>query len=742
MMDRNPLGQSQDPQRLVSNVTPVGITPMQYGVNTTLATAMAKAGQVLQAGVGVGTQIANNKTKEYEDLLKDQGVAIALAKKDILLPQLDDTANAIDEATRQQKDLNTKINKNSGLNGTEIKPWNQQDSIQKYKDIESLKQVDSSLKGLTDKQEKLRLANEYVPKGNAAARAYYDTKVVSDLGNASLNLQAAIDANPMMTPAQIESLTQSIRGRYTKEYLQSGATDAAVYFSQGFDKVANQIKETSFRQAVMQVQDNAGIASRLQTLQIQDATTNPNTPKIVTPLTPGGQVVTAVSPVNGEMTITGKFNENRPGHKHHGVDIAKPAGSPVKTAVSGTVTKVAYEPGYGNYVAVKNVDGKMTLYAHLESSNVKVGDKLGKGTLLGKVGSTGRSTGPHLHFEVSDSNGNRIDPVAYINNLNIPPASKATAMIATGNATVSTAKTATPNNQQMLRNTGTVNGIAQQFQIYGAAKGQKKAEELIDEIFKQTIDKGIPAERAYDILNQFIKTAEEKVIKEKGEDPTSILALRQLQQYKSDGVMRKLSSYEVARVNQVTNLREADTTQNRNIDANWFNSYKELVSTGTDPGTAAAMTSQQFGNPSKNVMQWVSLHNTANNQAASQQRQQQKESEQKSTKASEDATKLKEAQQRTRNTTAKQNINSITGGAFESLGIERPTGAQLILIKTKAKELVDSKNYDSGTALKKAAKEVGLPTLSTKTSPTTKPSGGGPKPTSRTSAMGAALGNR
>ena len=95
MVDRNPLGQAQDPQRLVSNVRPVAITPAQYGVDTSLATGMAKANQVLLQAMNMGTQIANNKQKENEALLKDQGKAIAIAKRDLIAPELGQTANAI-----------------------------------------------------------------------------------------------------------------------------------------------------------------------------------------------------------------------------------------------------------------------------------------------------------------------------------------------------------------------------------------------------------------------------------------------------------------------------------------------------------------------------------------------------------------------------------------------------------------------------------------------------------------------
>jgi len=94
---------------------------------------------------------------------------------------------------------------------------------------------------------------------------------------------------------------------------------------------------------------------------------------------------------------------------HKGMDLAAPAGTPVVAALPGKVTSVGYEPGYGNNVVVEHGDGLRTRYGHLASINVKVGDMVTSDDTLGKVGSTGRSTGAHLHFEVTRM-GRPIDP--------------------------------------------------------------------------------------------------------------------------------------------------------------------------------------------------------------------------------------------------------------------------------------------------------------------------------------------
>jgi murein DD-endopeptidase MepM/ murein hydrolase activator NlpD len=96
---------------------------------------------------------------------------------------------------------------------------------------------------------------------------------------------------------------------------------------------------------------------------------------------------------------------------HRGVDLAAPQGTPVLAALEGRVVYVGTEKGYGNTVVVEHGRGFRTRYAHLAGLAVRAGDNLKAQQLLGTVGSTGRSTGPHLHFEITQS-GECIDPRA------------------------------------------------------------------------------------------------------------------------------------------------------------------------------------------------------------------------------------------------------------------------------------------------------------------------------------------
>lgn len=85
---------------------------------------------------------------------------------------------------------------------------------------------------------------------------------------------------------------------------------------------------------------------------------------------------------------------------HKGLDIKGETGDPVKCTASGTVTMAEYDGGYGNSVVINHHNGLTTKFGHMSRLNVKAGDEVNAGDVIGFVGSTGRSTGPHLHYEV------------------------------------------------------------------------------------------------------------------------------------------------------------------------------------------------------------------------------------------------------------------------------------------------------------------------------------------------------
>jgi murein DD-endopeptidase MepM/ murein hydrolase activator NlpD len=117
-----------------------------------------------------------------------------------------------------------------------------------------------------------------------------------------------------------------------------------------------------------------------------------------------------VWPVDGP--ITSSFGL-RWGRMHEGIDIGVGFGTPIRAAAAGTVIHAGWLGGYGNLVVVDHGGGLSTAYGHQQEIYVSSGQQVDQGTVLGEVGSTGNSTGPHLHFEVR-VNGSAIDPLGYL----------------------------------------------------------------------------------------------------------------------------------------------------------------------------------------------------------------------------------------------------------------------------------------------------------------------------------------
>ncbi|WP_165305108.1 peptidoglycan DD-metalloendopeptidase family protein [Pedobacter sp. SYP-B3415] len=122
-------------------------------------------------------------------------------------------------------------------------------------------------------------------------------------------------------------------------------------------------------------------------------------------------------PYSGRITSTFGQRENPFGfgnaERHKGVDIKGNTGDPVKATAQGRVTFAGYRGGYGKCIVLKHANGFETLYGHLSRINVEEGDRIKIGQLIGRIGSTGRSTGPHLHYEVH-RNGKFVNPKGFL----------------------------------------------------------------------------------------------------------------------------------------------------------------------------------------------------------------------------------------------------------------------------------------------------------------------------------------
>lgn len=123
-----------------------------------------------------------------------------------------------------------------------------------------------------------------------------------------------------------------------------------------------------------------------------------------------------VRPVTS-YTLTSGFKD-RSRHNHEGVDLAAPRGTAVYAAKRGVVTFVGWADGYGRKIMINHGSGIVTVYAHLDSFSVKQGQTVWAGKRIGRVGMSGRTTGPHLHFEVL-KNGAVSDPAKWLRKLGV-----------------------------------------------------------------------------------------------------------------------------------------------------------------------------------------------------------------------------------------------------------------------------------------------------------------------------------
>ncbi len=135
------------------------------------------------------------------------------------------------------------------------------------------------------------------------------------------------------------------------------------------------------------------LGSALSSAQTISASTPTISPVVTKPLDQkliiSSAFGTRISPFSGEH------------EQHEGLDIPAQAGSPILATGNGKVTYAGYAPGYGNLVEIDHGQGYATRYGHAQTLLVKTGDTVKQSQIIATVGSTGRSTGPHLHFEVS-----------------------------------------------------------------------------------------------------------------------------------------------------------------------------------------------------------------------------------------------------------------------------------------------------------------------------------------------------
>lgn len=215
--------------------------------------------------------------------------------------------------------------------------------------------------------------------------------------------QATIQAKESLEEAKAgqEADKAELQVRQTELQTQLSAANALLQEIENNIEAAKELYQQE-KEAAESIQNE--INKKVEELKKQQNGKVQGTGKLTWP-TPSSMIVTSQfgmrkHPVYGDYRM------------HYGIDIGAKYGADILAADSGTVIISEYNSSYGNYVVISHGSGVTTLYAHMSSRLVKEGDNVNQGNVIGKVGSTGASTGAHLHFEVS-INGSRVNPLNY-----------------------------------------------------------------------------------------------------------------------------------------------------------------------------------------------------------------------------------------------------------------------------------------------------------------------------------------
>ncbi len=218
---------------------------------------------------------------------------------------------------------------------------------------------------------------------------------------------AAIEADLERTQLELQQQQQAqVEARSQLDSLASERQNLVVLAAYQRHRVAAQVAQMEDLSAAEEAQLEALIQERERELEAQRRAAG-----IAAPETGGGAGMFSW-PVTGTITSPFGWRPNPFGGSpefHQGLDIAAPTGTTVTAAAGGTVIMAQWYGGYGNYILIDHGGGYSTGYGHLSAIYVSNGQTVTRGQAIGAVGSTGQSTGPHLHFEVR-INGKPVDP--------------------------------------------------------------------------------------------------------------------------------------------------------------------------------------------------------------------------------------------------------------------------------------------------------------------------------------------
>ncbi|WP_242606881.1 M23 family metallopeptidase [Protofrankia symbiont of Coriaria ruscifolia] len=223
--------------------------------------------------------------------------------------------------------------------------------------------------------------------------------VVSTLGIMMINTTGIAHSEPASLPGLRTAGTISGPAPTAADAATDGLSDPSLLGRQPDDSEAAQ------RQAQTDRVDRDEALAQLSILLLQQRTAAAQTAR------QQEEALRWVHPIQARLTQ--RFGG---ANGHPGIDLGGPMGTQIVAAHSGTVIYAGWESGYGNFVQILHTNNVVTCYAHLSRIDVRVGQRVATSQQLGLEGSTGFSTGPHLHFEVrlNGQNGVEVDPLAWL----------------------------------------------------------------------------------------------------------------------------------------------------------------------------------------------------------------------------------------------------------------------------------------------------------------------------------------
>lgn len=249
--------------------------------------------------------------------------------------------------------------------------------------------VNNNLKAIPEKVNISKLENS-----SEIAEDLYDAVVIND-NLLNLQLEVINNTTEVVEPSVVEEKSDELYMGETE--VENGENGSKIVYSKEYYNGLSKVSENIINEVVIK---------EAKPSIIKKGTKNPYY-----------DGVKFLSNPLENASITSVFGEARTGSYHKGVDLAKELGEEVNSAFEGEVIFAGYNNGgYGNLVIVQHDNDIQTYYAHLNEIKVDVGEYVSADSIIGTVGSTGYSTGPHLHFELRVG-GNPVNPVSYIKDI-------------------------------------------------------------------------------------------------------------------------------------------------------------------------------------------------------------------------------------------------------------------------------------------------------------------------------------